>query len=54
MANVKITVVKKVNNKDIFGDNSPLGFTSPPECDKVELGQGITKLVLEPLLLPWA
>ena len=39
MTNVKITVVKKLNNKDIFGDNPPVGFTSTPECARVELGQ---------------
>ena len=39
MANVKITVVKKVNNKDMFGDNPPLGFTCTPECSKLEVGQ---------------
>ena len=39
MAKVKITVVKKVNNKDMFGDNPPVGFTAVPECDRVELGQ---------------
>ena len=39
MANVKITVVKKIHNKDMFGDNPPLGFTAVPECDKLEVGQ---------------
>ena len=39
MAKVKITVVKKVNNKDMFGDNPPAEFTSEPECDQLELGQ---------------
>ena len=39
VANVKITVVKKVHNKDMFGDNPPVGFTLPPECDQVKLGQ---------------
>ena len=39
MANVKITVVKKVNNKDMFGDNPPLGFTSNPECERLEVAQ---------------
>jgi len=39
MAKVKITVVKKVNNKDMFGDNPPLGFTAVPECDRLEVGQ---------------
>jgi len=39
MVKVKITVVKKVNNKDMFGDNPPLGFTIAPECDRLELGK---------------
>ena len=39
MANVRITVVKKLNNKDMFGNNPPLGFTSTPECRKLEVGQ---------------
>jgi len=36
---VKITVVKKLNNKEIFGDNPPAGFNIPPECDRFEVGQ---------------
>jgi uncharacterized repeat protein (TIGR04076 family) len=39
MAKVKITVVKKVNNKDLFGDNPPLDSTSAPECERFELAQ---------------
>ena len=39
MANVRITVVKKIHNKDMFGDNPPLGFTAVPECDRLEVGQ---------------
>ncbi len=39
MAKVKITVVKKLNNKDIFGDKPPLEFTSVPMCDRLEEGQ---------------
>ena len=39
MAKVKITVVKKVNNKDMFGDNPPAEFTISPECDQLEVGQ---------------
>jgi len=39
MAKIKITVVKKVNNKDMFGNNPPAEFTATPECDKLELGQ---------------
>lgn len=39
MDKVKITVVKKVSNKDMFGDNPPVGFTSTPECDQLQAGQ---------------
>jgi len=39
MDRVKITVVKKLNNKDMFGDEPPVGFTVTPECDKLEVGQ---------------
>ncbi len=39
MANVKITVVKKINNRDLFGDHPPVGFTATLECDRVESGQ---------------
>jgi uncharacterized repeat protein (TIGR04076 family) len=39
MANVKITVVKKLDNKDMFGDSPPLEFTGASECDRVEIGQ---------------
>ena len=39
MIKVKITVVKKLHNKDMFGDKSPVEFTNNPVCDKVELGQ---------------
>jgi uncharacterized repeat protein (TIGR04076 family) len=35
---VKITVVRKVNNRELFGDNPPLGFTAAPECDRLKLG----------------
>jgi uncharacterized repeat protein (TIGR04076 family) len=38
MPKVKITVVKKVNNNDLFGNQPPLGFTSVPECDRLQLG----------------
>jgi uncharacterized repeat protein (TIGR04076 family) len=39
MAKIKITVVKKTNNKDLFGDTSPTECTSELECPRVELGQ---------------
>ena len=39
MAKVRITVVKKVNVKDMFGGNPPAEFTSAPECEALEVGQ---------------
>ncbi len=39
MVKVKITVTKKMDNKDMFGDNPPVGFTSNPVCDRLEVGQ---------------
>ncbi len=39
MPKVKITVVKKVNNKDLFGNQPPLESTGTPECDRLQLGQ---------------
>ena len=39
MAKVKITVVKRINNKDMFGDSPPATYTGEPECDVLELGQ---------------
>lgn len=39
MAKVKITVVKKVSNEEMFGDNPPVDFNSTPECNRLELGQ---------------
>jgi uncharacterized repeat protein (TIGR04076 family) len=39
MAKVKITVAKKLHNKDVFGDNPPADFTSVPQCDRLQLGQ---------------
>ncbi len=39
MVKVKITVVKKIDNRDIFGDEPPLEFTTPPQCDALEVGQ---------------
>ena len=42
MAKVKITVVKKVNNKDLYGENPPAAFDESMvtlECDKFSVGQ---------------
>ena len=42
MAKVKITVIKKVNNKDLYGENPPAVFDEnriTPECDRFDVGQ---------------
>jgi uncharacterized repeat protein (TIGR04076 family) len=39
MAKVKITVLKKLNNKELFGDRPPLTFTGAAECDRLAVGQ---------------
>ena len=39
MAKVKITVMKRLNYKDILGPNPQIGFTGAPECDRLEVGQ---------------
>ena len=39
MAKAKITVVKRVNNKELFGENSPAASNDPPECEKFETAQ---------------
>ena len=39
MANVKITVIKKLSNTELFGENPPLHFTGAAECDRLQLGQ---------------
>jgi uncharacterized repeat protein (TIGR04076 family) len=42
MAKVKITVIKKVNNRDLFGENPPAPFDENRvslECDRFEVGQ---------------
>jgi len=39
MAKVRITVVKKLNHKSLYGDNPPATFTASPECDILEVGQ---------------
>ena len=42
MAKVKITVVNKVNNKDLYGENPPAGVDESritPECDPFYVGQ---------------
>jgi hypothetical protein len=39
MADVKITVIKKMDNKQLFGENPPLEFTGIGVCDRFEEGQ---------------
>ena len=39
MAKVKITVVKKLNRKDIFGDKPPVSSDDAPECERLQTGQ---------------
>ena len=39
MTKVKITVVKNLSNKELFGDNPPLTFTGTALCDRFEEGQ---------------
>ena len=42
MAKVKITVVKKLNLKDLYGDDCPVAFDEniiEPECDWFDVGQ---------------
>jgi len=54
---VKITVVKKVSNQDMFGDDPPVGFTAAPQCDKLEVGQEFISDETgscPPGLCPWA
>lgn len=36
---MKITVIKKLNNNELFGENPPLHFVNSAECDWVRLGQ---------------
>ena len=39
MADVNITVVKRLDNKQLFGDNPPLEFTGIGVCEKFKDGQ---------------
>lgn len=39
MADVKITVMKRLDNKELFGDNPPLNFTGIQACEKFTDGQ---------------
>lgn len=56
MAKIKITVVKKVSNKELYGDNPPLTLTEVPVCPRLEVGQ---EFVFDPSqfpqgMCPWA
>jgi uncharacterized repeat protein (TIGR04076 family) len=39
MADVKITVVKRLDNKELYGSNPPLEFTGVGLCDRLEEDQ---------------
>ena len=39
MADVRITVVRKMAHSEVFGDEPPLEFTAADECERVKLGQ---------------
>jgi uncharacterized repeat protein (TIGR04076 family) len=39
MPKIKITVVKKLNTKNMFGINQPVESTLPHECEKLQEGQ---------------
>lgn len=39
MAKVKITVIKKLNSKDLYGENPPATVGEPPECGMLDTGQ---------------
>lgn len=56
MAKVKITVVKKVNNRELFGENPPATSNVAPECDQLEVGQEFISGEGEcpPGFCPWA
>ena len=38
-AKIKITVVKTVNNQELFGDNPPVGLNIAPQCELMGEGQ---------------
>jgi uncharacterized repeat protein (TIGR04076 family) len=39
MADVRITVLKRLSNEELFGPNPPLHFTGATLCDRFEEGQ---------------
>ena len=59
MGKVKITVVKKANRKDLFGENPPANFDEnriAAECDRFEVGQEfeVDSLSCPPGFCNWA
>ncbi|MCP4757632.1 MAG: TIGR04076 family protein [Proteobacteria bacterium] len=45
MTTLKVTVVKKINAKDLYGDDLPVQYREDrmkPECDQFELNQEFT------------
>jgi len=49
MAKMKVTVVKRLNNKELFGDDPPLTLTDAPLCPRFTEGQ---EFVFDPSTLP--
>jgi len=55
MNKVKITVVKKIDNHEIFGDDPPLEYTAASQCDQMEEGKEfIAGLGCPPGFCGWA
>lgn len=56
VGSVKITVVKKTNSKDVFGENSPATSDVASECDQLKVGQEFIsdKGECPPGFCPWA
>ncbi len=53
MAKLKTTVLKKLNKKDLYGENPPITVDEelmPPECDRFSVGQEF--IVLDTLECP--
>lgn len=56
MAKIKITVVKRLNNKELYGDKPPLTLVDAPVCPRFQDGQEFVFDPSQPLLgfCPWA
>ena len=39
MAKVKITVIKKIDRKEMFGENPPAATDGASQCERLETGQ---------------